>query len=231
MFTASYSLLQLKSLSLQIDSLDYTVNFILEPPPIKIQAEKSTMKQTPQVFSSVKEAVAVVRSTFSKRRSSCSILPAAGDRISQPEKIMTMTIALADICEAEEVDISQYTKEDMERLRLEDPFLFYSIPEMKRHLYAIESHPMNNSATSTATLRSSRRSSCPELTCDTPRKEPRPQRRGSVTRVRRLSVEPHPTLVIKNIMDEMELDELDDSDIDEEEEQLIQALANGTFDL
>jgi hypothetical protein len=44
-------------------------------------------------------------------------------------------------------------------------------------------------------------------------------------------VEPHPTLVIKNIMDEMELDELDDSDIDEEEEQLIQALANGTFDL
>jgi hypothetical protein len=59
-FTASYSLLQLKSLSLQIDSLDYTVNFILEPPPIKIQAEKSTMKQTPQVFSSVKEAVAVV---------------------------------------------------------------------------------------------------------------------------------------------------------------------------
>lgn len=191
---------------------------------------------TPQMLSSVKEAV---KNTFTgKRRATCSIVPV--DDSSRPQLRMefTTTVPLRDITEAEEVDISQYTPEDLERLRLEDPFLYYSIPENKRRLYDSDSSHKSSPARNSALSSSFRRSSCPSILLNNEQSGSGPQeRRGSVTRTRRLSVEPHPSLVMKNIIQEMmmdgelEDDDLDDSDIDEEDEKLIQALANGTFDL
>ena len=132
--------------------------------------------------------------------------------------------------EDEEVDISHYTQDDLERLRLEDPFLYYSIPAMKRSLFENDSSILNSS--------SSRRSSCPTILInsdisgnDGPQQQQQ-LRRGSVTRARRLSTEPHPALLMQNIMNEMNLKEnFDDSDTDEEDEKLLEALANGTFDM
>lgn len=183
-------------------------------------------------FSSVKE---VLKGTFTgKRRSSCSVLHVGGDR-PQPTKDITMTIpTFSGITEAEEVDISQYTQDDLDRLRLEDPFLYYSIPQMKRSLFESDVSNMNSPSRSSSASSSSRRSSCPSILLDhdaSGNNGPQQQRRGSVTRARRLSVEPHPSVVMKNIMSEMMMDEdSDDSDMDEEDEKLIQALANGTFD-
>ena len=192
-------------------------------------------------FFSVKEAV---KSTFTgKRRQNCSVMPVGGGDRPQPGKCITMTIpTFSSINEAEEVDISHYTQDDLERLRLEDPFLYYSIPAMKRSLFESNSSSTNSPARSINTSQSSRRSSCPTILLysdisgnDGPQQQQQQQRRGSVTRARRLSTEPHPSFVMQNIMNEMNLDEDfdddDDSDMDEEDEKLIQALANGTFDL
>ncbi|KAK1733050.1 hypothetical protein QTG54_007659 [Skeletonema marinoi] len=173
----------------------------------------------PQVFSSVKEAVAGV-----KRRASCSLLQMGGSP--SKEETITTTIKLSDVHEAEEVDITHYTQDDLERLRFEDPFLYYSIPAMKRGLFRSDSSRSTNSS-------SSRRSSCPTILLNSDASDNGPQqeqRRESVTRARRLSVEPHPSLFIQDLMNEMDVD-FDDSDIDEEDEKLIQALANGTFDI
>ena len=141
-----------------------------------------------------------------------------------------MTVpTFSSITEEEEVDISNYTQDDLERLRLEDPFLYYSIPAMKRKLYESDKSPMNSPARSHA---SSRRSSCPTILLSSDGRPEQQQRRESVKRTRRVSVEPHPSVVLKHIMDEMNMnDEFDDSDMDEEDEKLIQALANGTFGL
>jgi hypothetical protein len=180
-------------------------------------------------FFSVKEAV---KSTFTgKRRQNCSVMPVGGGDRPQPGKCITMTIpTFSSINEAEEVDISHYTQDDLERLRLEDPFLYYSIPAMKRSLFENDSSILNSS--------SSRRSSCPTILInsdisgnDGPQQQQQ-LRRGSVTRARRLSTEPHPALLMQNIMNEMNLKEnFDDSDTDEEDEKLLEALANGTFDM
>jgi len=162
-----------------------------------------------------------------KRRASCSLLQMGGSP--SKEETFTTTIKLSDVHEAEEVDITHYTQDDLERLRFEDPFLYYSIPAMKRGLFRSDSSRSTNSS-------SSRRSSCPTILLnsdsqvnDGPQQQ---QRRETVTRIRRFSVEPHPSVVMQQIMKEMNIDEdSDDSDTDEENEKLIQSLANGTFDL
>ncbi len=180
-------------------------------------------------FSSIKEAM---KCTFTGRRQSCaSIMPVEHDRSQSAENnIMTMSIpTFSGRAEPEEVDISQYTEDDLERLRLEDPFLYYSIPGMKQKLYEYGGEPSSKHSTS----RSIRRSSCPTilLTNDSPDSggNSQHQRRGSVTRARRLSVEPHPSVVMKGIMNEMNIAYDSDSDLDEEDEELIQALSNGSF--
>eukprot|EP00984_Skeletonema_dohrnii_P039014 scaffold42899_cov155-Skeletonema_dohrnii-CCMP3373.AAC.1 len=176
-----------------------------------------------QFSSTVKEAV---KGAFTGRRQSSSSIMHVDGNHPREGKDITMTVpTFSSITEEEEVDISNYTQDDLERLRLEDPFLYYSIPAMKRKLYESDSSPMNRSDGT------SRRSSCPTilLSSDGPEQQ---QRRESVKRARRVSVEPHHSVVMKSIMKEMNMDEdSDDSDIDEEDEKLIQALANGTFDL
>lgn len=171
----------------------------------------------PRGISSVKEAVKGV-----KRRTSSSTLLRARSSPQQGKDFVT-TIPLVDKSdEAEEVDISQFTQEDLERLRVEDPFLYFSIPGNKERLYDSDKTVRSNTNT-----RGARRSSCPELGNDDISGSAPAQRRGSVTRVRRLSVEPHPSVVMKNIMDQMMIDDEFDGDTDEEDE-LIQAIANTT---
>ncbi len=187
-------------------------------------------------FSSIKEAM---KCTFTGRRQSCgSIMPVQQDRSQSTEDMMTMSIpTFFGGAKPEEVDISQYTPDDLERLRLEDPFLYYSIPGMKQKLYEYGSETSSKHSTSrgNALSRSFRRSSCPTIlltkTNDSPGSDGQQahQRRGSVTRARRLSVEPHPSVVMKSIMDEMNIDYDSDSDLDEEDEELIKALSNGSF--
>jgi len=188
-------------------------------------------------FSSVKEAL---KCTFTGRRqSSGSIVPVEHDRSQSTKDMMTLSIpTFSGRAETEEVDISQYTQDDLERLRLEDPFLYYSIPGMKQQLYGYgsDSSLKNSTSRSNVASRSSRRSSCPTILLTNSSQgsdgNQQQQRRGSVTRARRLSVEPHPSVVMKSIMNEMNIDydSSEDSDIDEEDEEFIQALANGTFD-
>jgi hypothetical protein len=174
-------------------------------------------------FSSVKEAV---KWAFSNRsQSTDSAMP----RDKQSTKDITMSIpTFSGTAEAEEVDISQYTEDDLKRLQLDDPFLYHSILKCKRS--GSYSSSMNISSRSATTLSSSRRSSCPTFVPG----QQQPHRRESVTRSRRLSVEQHPSVVLKRIMNEMNIDD-DDSDengsVDEENEELIQSLSNGTFDL
>lgn len=157
-----------------------------------------------------------------KRRTSSSTLLRARSSPQQGKDFVT-TIPLVDKSdEAEEVDISQFTQEDLERLRVEDPFLYFSIPGNKERLYDSDKTVRSNTNT-----RGARRSSCPELGNDDISGSAPAQRRGSVTRVRRLSVEPHPSVVMKNIMDQMMIDDEFDGDTDEEDE-LIQAIANTT---
>lgn len=172
----------------------------------------------PRGISSVKEAVKGV-----KRRTSSSTLLRARSSPQQGKDFVT-TIPLVDKSdEAEEVDISQFTQEDLERLRVEDPFLYFSIPGNKERLY----DSSDKTVRSNTNTRGARRSSCPELGNDDISGSAPAQRRGSVTRVRRLSVEPHPSVVMKNIMDQMMIDDEFDGDTDEEDE-LIQAIANTT---
>ena len=148
---------------------------------------------------------------------------------------MTMTIPTSSgTTEAEEIiDISNYSEDDLERLRLDDPFLYYSIPEMKRQLYDSDSSsPTNSPRKSVASNSSLRRSSCP-IFSDAPAGEPQDrQRRESVTRVRRFSTEPHPSVIMQQVMNDMGMDEeFDDSDMEEDDEKMIHALKNGAFDL
>lgn len=164
-------------------------------------------------ISSVKEAVKGV-----KRRASSSVLLSARSSPQQGKEFVT-TIPLVDKSDEAEVDISQFTHEDLERLRVEDPFLYFSIPGNKERLYDSDKTVRSNTNT-----RGARRSSCPELGNDDISGGAPVQRRGSVTRVRRLSVEPHPSVVMKNIMDQMIDDEFDGDT--EEEDELIQAIAN-----
>jgi hypothetical protein len=172
----------------------------------------------PRGISSIKEAVKGM-----KRRASSSVLLSARSSPQQGKDFVT-TIPLVDKSdEAEEVDISQFTQEDLERLRVTDPFLYFSIPGNKQWLYDSDKTDRSNTNT-----RGARRSSCPELGNDDSGSAPA-QRRGLVTRVRRLSVEPHPSVVMKNIMDQMMIDDEFDGDTDDEDELLIQAIANTTL--
>ena len=116
----------------------------------------------------------------------------------------------------EEIDISALTDDDLRRLKRKDPFLYYSIPAVRRR------------AIRTTRSASSRRCSLPAEVLaeadiaqsrkrqEVPTEEPR--RRESVRRNRRFSTEAHPSLVCDEIL--RELQELDDSDIDEDLEIL-----------
>ncbi len=73
-------------------------------------------------FSSVEEAM---KGTFTDRRQSSGSTMHVWHDYSQSTKDMTMSIpTFSGEAETEEVDISKYTPVDLERLHLDDPFLY-----------------------------------------------------------------------------------------------------------
>jgi hypothetical protein len=118
-----------------------------------------------------------------------------------------------------EIDISSLTAQDLCKLKTEDPFLYYSIPSIRRKSYLCdESNDVDAIKSST-----SRRSSLPadfrsrqdalyqDVHEDTRRRE------SIVRRTSRLSKEAHPLLIFEEMMLH-ELLELDDDDSDDDDD-------------
>ena len=206
----------------------------------------------PQVFSSVKEAwlgvlsgtVNPVRVTTSRR--SCPNIdthrassrggrsgPGASritkkeeeEEDEEGEQLEWNVIVLVpddEEIDRKEIDIRSLTDQDLCKLKTEDPFLYYSIPSIKRKSYLFdESNDVDAIKSST-----SRRSSLPadfrsrqdalyqDVLEDTRRRE------SIVRRTSRLSTEAHPSLIFEEMMlhELLELDgddSVDDDDMDD----------------
>jgi hypothetical protein len=206
----------------------------------------------PQVFSSVKEAllgvlsgtVNPVRVTTSRR--SCPNIdthrassrggrsgPGASritkkeeeEEEEEGEQLEWNVIVLVpddEEIDRKEIDIRSLTDQDLCKLKTEDPFLYYSIPSIKRKSYLFdESNDVDAIKSST-----SRRSSLPadfrsrqddlyqDVHEDTRRRE------SIVRRTSRLSTEAHPSLILEEMMlhELLELDgddSVDDDDMDD----------------
>jgi len=138
----------------------------------------------------------------------------------------------------DQVDIGALSDEDLQRLKRDDPFLYYSIPSIRRRSYrfdADEDEDENADVIRMAMTRTPtrRRTSLPaqvlanaDISRSQQQREARrseevltvieePSRRGSVTRCRRLSTEAHPMLICDDLLRELEdLDVEDEDDID-----------------
>jgi hypothetical protein len=114
--------------------------------------------------------------------------------------------------EGKEFDISALDKEDLSRLKTDDPFLYHSIPTMRRSTYLFGDHEDEDEEAvvterSSSSSSSSRRSS---LSADfRSRRQGAPyknypnktrQRDSIVRRVSRLSTEAHPSLILEEMM-------------------------------
>ncbi|KAL3777235.1 hypothetical protein ACHAW5_010551 [Stephanodiscus triporus] len=121
--------------------------------------------------------------------------------------------------DSKEIDINALSEEDLRRLKTDDPFLYYSIPSIRRKSYLCDDGD-DRDAMMRVTSSSSRRSSLPfdfmqnqdALYKDVP--EDASRRESIVRRTSRLSTEAHPTLIFEEMMLQ-ELQELDDDDADD----------------
>ena len=186
----------------------------------------SPQKNRDRVFNSVKEAwngvlsgslvLTKTRKSRPVRRSSCSIIdtkPSSLGLNSSTTKTTAMSKEDDDYTPAEctvfvrlpdedeqrqkEVDISSLSDKEVERLKVTDPFLYYSI-----YGFNVDS---GRSGT--------RRSSLPaEMLANAEMnqqnnqqiEEDRPVRRGSIVRKNRLSTESHPSLVCEALLNDMQ---------------------------
>jgi len=83
-----------------------------------------------------------------------------------------------------EIDIDTLTDDDLRRLKKDDPFLYYSIPSIRRRSYLFDDDDgVRAAATSTVGIH-----------------DPRRRRESVVKRNRRLSTEVHPSLVFDEIL-------------------------------
>mmetsp|Transcript_28584 Transcript_28584/g.60960 ORF Transcript_28584/g.60960 Transcript_28584/m.60960 type:complete len:221 (+) Transcript_28584:187-849(+) len=212
----------------------------------------------PRVFSSVREAWNGVLSgavPTTRRRASCSIVDAphsSSDRGSGLPQAETQATAADtkeeeepfECCDAlvrlsndesnrKEIDIDTLSDDDLRRLKKDDPFLYYSIPSIRRRSYMFDDDGDDDDDIRAA-VRSSRRSSLPAkvlANADISRwshqqqqarqeiEEPRRRRESVVKRSRRLSTEAHPSLICDELL--RELQELDvGSDVDDDLEIL-----------
>ena len=103
-----------------------------------------------------------------------------------------------------EVDISSLSDKEVERLKVTDPFLYYSIPSIRERDGFIN---VDSGRSGT------RRSSLPaEMLANAEMnqqnnqqmEEDRPVRRGSIVRKNRLSTEAHPSLVCEALLNDMQ---------------------------
>ena len=187
--------------------------------------------QKNRVFNSVKEAwngvlsgsVVLTKTRKSRpvRRSSCSIIdtkPSSLGLNSSTTKTAAMPKEDDDYTPAEctvfarlpdedeqtqkEVDISLLSKDSLERLKVTDPFLYYSIPSIRERDGFIN---VDSGRSGT------RRSSLPaemlanaEMNQHQQMEEDRPVRRGSIVRKNRLSTEAHPALICEALLKDMQ---------------------------
>lgn len=206
----------------------------------------------PQVFSSVKEAwlgvlsgtVNPVRVTTSRR--SCPNIdthrassrggrsgPGASritkkeeeEEEEEGEQLEWNVIVLVpddEEIDRKEIDIRSLTDQDLCKLKTEDPFLYYSIPSIRRKSYLFdESNDVDAIKSSTsrrsslpADFRSRRDALYQDVHEDTRRRE------SIVRRTSRLSTEAHPSLILEEMMlhELLELDgddSVDDDDMDD----------------
>ena len=116
-----------------------------------------------------------------------------------------------------EIDINALSEEDLRRLKTDDPFLYYSIPSIRRKSYLCDGDDDGDATMMRVASSSSRRSSLPidfrqnqdALYQVVP--EDARRRESVVRRMSRLSTEAHPTLILEEMMLH-ELQELDDDD-------------------
>lgn len=188
----------------------------------------------PKVFSSVKDAWRGLLSgevvPSSRRRVSCLDTPHGSGKATEEETTFEYTVSVRlandDGDNDEKVDVSNLSDEDLLRLKQEDPFLYYSIPSVRRRSFRFE-----NDVSAVAPRTSSRRSSLPEevlagadisryhqrnvLACPRERRTaPSEPQEHMVRRGRRFSTEAHPTLVCDELMKQiLELDALGDDDL------------------
>lgn len=214
----------------------------------------------PRVFSSVKEAWAGVLSgavPITRRRVSCSNIDAplgdSGGRVDSrvlpqvetqttsdesneeydedPFECRVFVQLSAEDTAREEVDVGGLSSEDLRRLKRDDPFLYYSIPSIRRRSYRFNGED-GDEADAVRMTSPLRRTSLPAhvlANADISRSQQEearqevegpaieePRRRNSVVRRnRRLSTEAHPTLVCDELMRELQDLDIDDDDMDE----------------
>jgi hypothetical protein len=122
--------------------------------------------------------------------------------------------------DGKEFDISALDEEDLCRLKTDDPFLYHSIPSLRRSTYLFDDREEED-AIMTENSSSSRRSSPPSAF--RPRHgdsyksllEKARQRDSIVRRVSRLSTEAHPSLILEEMM-LLEFQEMNDGHTDDE---------------
>jgi len=114
-----------------------------------------------------------------------------------------------------EIDINALSEEDLRRLKTDDPFLFYSIPSIRRKSYLCDDGDDGDATMMRVASSSSRRLSLPSdfrqnhaALCKVVPEDAR-RRESIVRRTSRLSTEAHPTLILEEMMMQ-ELQELDD---------------------
>ena len=206
----------------------------------------------PQVFSSVKEAwLSVLSGTVdpvpvpARRRYSCPIIdthrassrgggsgPGASqstkkedeEEYGEPLKWNVLVRVRDDEgIDRKEIDISSLTDEDLCKLKTDDPFLYYSIPSMRRKSYLCDESNDGNAIMSSTSHRSSLPSDFrlrqDALYQDVP--EDTRRRESIVRRMSRMSTEAHPSLMLEEMMlqDLLELDDdnsADDDDMDDD---------------
>lgn len=127
-----------------------------------------------------------------------------------------------------EVDISSLSNKDLDRLKVTDPFLYNSIPSIRKR----------NGFNVDAGRSSTRRSSLPakmlanaEMNNQQNQQmevEDRPVRRGSIVRKNRLSTEAHPTLVCEALLHELQA--LDNTADDDDNDSIGGSIGGSLFD-
>ena len=104
-----------------------------------------------------------------------------------------------------EVDISSLSNEEVERLKVTDPFLFYSIPSIrKRDGFNVDAGPRSSTRRSSLPAKMLANAEMNNQQNQQMKEEDRPVRRGSIVRKNRLSTEAHPALICEALLKDMQ---------------------------
>lgn len=188
----------------------------------------------------LKSAEEEARDTVATAASS-SIEEDDDDNDDDDDFVCSVLVRLSDDADDDEVDIDKLSDSDLKNLKVADPFLYYSIPGLRRRSYLFEDDDDDDADIRIQALqvprvpqprRRLRRTSLPaevlagaemnsarqgrqQQQVDSS-EEHQPRRGSVVQRSRRLSTEAHPTLVCDEMMRELQaLDgDMDEDDLD-----------------